>query len=48
MIYGIHFLCFYTGVRKGEALALKWEDINFITNEIYINKLFIISIKMEN
>lgn len=28
----------YTGMRKGEALALTWNDINFKDNEIRINK----------
>lgn len=28
----------YSGMRKGEALALTWRDINFTTNEIRINK----------
>jgi integrase len=29
---------FYTGCRKGEVLALNWNDIDFINNEITINK----------
>ncbi len=29
---------FYTGVRRGEALALTWNDINFAENLITINK----------
>ena len=29
---------FYTGCRKGEVLALKWNDIDFVNNEILINK----------
>lgn len=28
----------FSGMRKGEALALTWNDINFIKNEIRINK----------
>lgn len=28
----------FSGLRKGEALALQWGDINFTTNEITINK----------
>ncbi|MFC7688146.1 site-specific integrase [Ureibacillus sp. GCM10028918] len=28
----------YSGMRKGEALALTWSDINFEDNEIRINK----------
>lgn len=28
----------FSGMRRGEALALSWNDINFKTNEIRINK----------
>ena len=28
----------FTGMRKGEALALKWENVSFEKNEIYINQ----------
>ncbi|RRK09352.1 site-specific integrase [Lactiplantibacillus garii] len=28
----------FTGVRRGEALALQWRDVNFDTGEITINK----------
>lgn len=28
----------YTGMRKSEALALTWNDVNFIENELTINK----------
>ncbi len=28
----------YSGMRKGEAFALTWKDVNFKTNEIRINK----------
>lgn len=28
----------YTGIRRGEALALTWEDVDFTHNEITINK----------
>ena len=28
----------YSGMRKGEALSLKWRDINFNDNTIGINK----------
>jgi integrase len=27
---------FYTGMRTGEIVALKWSDVNFTTNEIHI------------
>lgn len=29
---------YFTGCRKGEALALTWNDIDFITNEVHITK----------
>lgn len=38
MIYTLFRLLAYSGMRKGEALALTWSDINFIENEVRINK----------
>lgn len=29
---------YYTGCRRGEIIALKWDDVNFDRNEISINK----------
>lgn len=37
-IYTFFRLLAYSGMRKGEALALKWHDINFNDNTIDINK----------
>lgn len=38
-MYKIIFkLLFFTGMRKGELLALTWNDIDFSNNTIYINK----------
>ncbi len=31
-------LCYYTGIRRGEMLALTWKDVNFSNMEITINK----------
>lgn len=31
-------ISFFTGARSGEILALKWEDIDFVTDTISINK----------
>jgi len=31
-------IAFFTGARSGEILALKWEDIDFVTDTISINK----------
>lgn len=36
--YTLFSLLAYSGMRKGEALALIWEDIDFKKNEIRINK----------
>ena len=36
---------YYTGCRKGELLALTWNDINWDTKEIYINKTLNTKIK---
>lgn len=38
MIYTLFHLLAFSGMRKGEALALTWNDINFEENEIRINK----------
>lgn len=37
-VYALIRLLAFSGMRKGEALALIWKDINFKTNEIRINK----------
>lgn len=34
----LFFLCLYSGLRKGEALALQWEDIDFEHNDIHVYK----------
>lgn len=36
--YALFRLLAFSGMRKGEALALKWTDLNFKENEIRINK----------
>ena len=33
-------ILFFTGMRKGELMALTWDDINYETNEINIDKAF--------
>ncbi|TQR14757.1 tyrosine-type recombinase/integrase [Psychrobacillus soli] len=38
LIKTFYRLLVYSGMRKGEALALTWKDINFETNEIKITK----------
>lgn len=37
-VYSLFRLLAFSGMRKGEALALTWRDINFNDNEIRINK----------
>lgn len=36
--YTLFRLLAFSGMRKGEALALTWNDLNFKTNELRINK----------
>ena len=36
---------YYTGMRKGEVQALNWKDINFITDEIIVNKTLTVKTK---
>ncbi|MEG0259124.1 MAG: site-specific integrase, partial [Lysinibacillus sp.] len=36
--YALFHLLAYSGMRKGEALALTWDDLNFTTNDLRINK----------
>lgn len=36
--YTLFRLLAFSGMRKGEALALTWNDLNFTTNELRINK----------
>lgn len=36
--YALFRLLSFSGMRKGEALALTWNDLNFTTNELRINK----------
>ena len=39
---------FYTGMRKGEVQALKWNDIDFEKNEITVNKTLSVKVKKKN
>lgn len=36
--YALFRLIAYTGMRKSEALALTWNDVNFVESELTINK----------
>jgi len=33
------YFLIYSGLRKGEALALQWDDIDFENNKIYVRKI---------
>lgn len=45
-LWKIFFItAFYTGCRKGEMIALTWNDIDFVNNEININKTLYDNIK---
>lgn len=35
-LYPIVVLCIYTGLRKGEIMALKWEDVDFERKELTV------------
>lgn len=36
--YALFYLALYTGMRRGELLALRWQDIDFIYSQIYVNR----------
>ncbi|MFC1995738.1 tyrosine-type recombinase/integrase [Chloroflexota bacterium] len=36
--YEIFYLALFTGMRRSELLALRWQDIDFILGQIYINR----------
>lgn len=38
LYYALFMILYYSGMRKGELLALTWGDIDFETNTININK----------
>lgn len=38
---------YYTGMRKGEVQALNWNDIDFINNEIVVNKTLSVKTKIK-
>lgn len=39
------YFCYYTGMRKGEIVALKWTDIDFKNKIIHVNKTLYSKIK---
>jgi integrase len=40
MWYTVFYLLYYTGMRKGELIALTWNDIDIKNKKIYVNKTY--------
>ncbi|MFW2500456.1 tyrosine-type recombinase/integrase [Clostridium diolis] len=38
MIRDLTLICLSTGMRRGEALGLNWDDVDYINNEIHIKR----------
>jgi integrase len=36
--YALFYTTLYTGMRRSELLALRWQDIDFIYSQIYVNR----------
>lgn len=36
--YPLFYLSLYTGARRGELLAIRWQDVDFVYSQIYINR----------
>jgi integrase len=36
--YELFYLALFTGMRRSELLALRWQDIDFILGQIYVNR----------
>ncbi len=36
--YALFYLALFTGMRRSELLALRWQDIDFIMSEVYVNR----------
>ncbi len=36
--YPLFYTALFTGMRRGELLALRWQDVDFIYSQIYINR----------
>lgn len=41
-------ILYYCGLRKGEANALTWNDVDFTNHSIHINKNLVLKIKVKN
>ncbi len=36
--YGLFYTALFTGMRRSELLALRWQDIDFVYNQIYVSR----------
>lgn len=36
--YALFYTALYTGMRRSELLGLKWGDVDFIMNQVYVNR----------
>lgn len=47
-MYRIFFTLIWTGMRIGELIALKWDDVDFESHEIHIRRTYVDLTKKEN
>ena len=38
LYYPIFYLAIYSGMRRSELLALRWEDVDLIFSQVYVNR----------
>ena len=36
--YALFYIALFTGMRRSELLALRWQDIDFMLSQIYVNR----------
>lgn len=36
--YALYYLALFTGMRRSELLALRWQDVDFILSQVYVNR----------
>jgi len=36
--YALFYTALFTGMRRSELLALRWEDVDFIMSQVYVNR----------
>jgi Site-specific recombinase XerD len=47
-MYQIFFTLIWTGIRLGELVALRWDDVDFENHEIHIRRTYVESTRKEN